>query len=185
MRGARLRALLPGIAGVAIATLLAPFVVLQPALAAEGDPDEPVLVQFEKDAIPANPTAVVPGGTVTYQFTINCSSLETDCLDLTLEDVVPEPLVLQSVTTAQSIPPIDVDITGNSFSVRIIDDLGGGNVGLQAGTGIQLNATATVPADLSADWNGVVVDNTATVTVSNREDLTLDPPRPSTLESSA
>lgn len=185
MRGARLRSLLPGIAGLAIATLLAPFVVLQPALAAEGDPDEPVLVQFEKDAIPANPTAVVPGGTVTYQFTINCSSLETDCLDLTLEDVVPEPLVLQSVTTAQSIPPIDVDITGNSFSVRIIDDLGGGNVGLQAGTGIQLNATATVPADLSADWNGVVVDNTATVTVSNREDLTLDPPRPSTLESSA
>lgn len=188
MRSARLRSLLPGIAGVAIATLLAPFVVLQPALAAEGDPDEPVLVQFEKDAIPANPTAVVPGGTVTYQFTINCSSLETDCLDLTLEDVVPEPLELQSVTTAQSIPPIDVDITGNAFTVRIIDDLDGPAgtlVGLQAGTGIQLNATATVPADLSADWNGVVVDNTATVTVSNREDLTLDPPRPSTLESSA
>ncbi len=176
---------MPAVALVAIAGLLAPFAVLQGAVAAEGDPDEPVLVQFEKDAIPANPTAVVPGGTVTYQFTINCSSLETDCLDLTLEDVVPEPLELQTVTTAQSIPPIDVDITGNSFSVRIIDDLGGGNVGLQAGTGIQLNATATVPADLSADWNGVVVDNTATVTVSNREDLTLDPPRPSTLESSA
>lgn len=185
MRSARLRTLLPGLAGVAIAALLAPFIVIQPAVAAEGDPDEPVLVQFEKDAIPANPTAVVPGGTVTYQFTINCSSLETDCLDLTLADVVPEPLQLQSVTTAQSIPPIDVDITGNAFSVRIIDDLGGGRVGLQAGTGIQINATATVPADLSADWNGVVVDNTATVTVTNREDLTLDPPRPSTLESSA
>ena len=36
MRGARLRALLPGIAALAIATLLAPFVALQPALADEG-----------------------------------------------------------------------------------------------------------------------------------------------------
>ncbi len=176
---------MPAVTFLTLAGLLAPFAVLQSAVAAEGDIDEPVLVQFEKDAIPANPTAVVPGGTVTYQFTINCSSLETDCLDLTLADVVPEPLDLQSVTTAQSIPPIDVDITGNDFSVRIMDDLGGGRVGLQAGTGIQINATATVPADLSADWNGVVVDNTATVTVANRQDLTLDPPRPNVVESSA
>jgi len=81
---------MPAVAFVTLAGLLAPFAVPQSAVAAEGDIDEPVLVQFEKDAIPANPTAVVPGGTVTYQFTINCSSLETDCLDLTLEDVVPE-----------------------------------------------------------------------------------------------
>ncbi len=182
----RSRRALPGIAAVALVTLFAPFVAFQPAVAAEGDPDEPVLVQFEKDAIPAAADAAVsPGGTVTYQFTINCSSLETDCLDLTLDDVVPEPLELQTVTTAQSIPPIEVDITGNTFSVRVVDELGGGLVGLQAGTGIQLNATATVPADLSADFDGVILPNTATVTVSNREDLTLDPPRPSTIESSA
>ncbi|MFN4001097.1 DUF5979 domain-containing protein [Microcella sp.] len=177
---------LPGIAVVALLTLFAPFLAFQPATAAEGDPDEPVLVQFEKDAIPAAAdAAVAPGGTVTYQFTINCSSLETDCLDLTLDDVVPEPLELQTVTTAQSIPPIDVEITGNTFSVRVIDDLGGGLVGLQAGTGIQINATATVPADLSADWDGAVLPNTATVSVANREDLALDPPRPSSVESSA
>ncbi len=173
------------VAALAIATLFAPFLVMQGASAAEGDPDEPVLIQFEKEAIPAAPTAVAPAGTVTYQFTINCSSLETDCLDLTLSDVVPEPLVLQSVTTAQSIPPVTTTIDGNEFSVEIIEELGGGFTGLQAGTGIQINATATVPANLSADWNGVTLDNTATVTVSNREDLTLDPPRPSTLESSA
>lgn len=177
---------MPSIAVVALVTLFAPFVAFQPAVAAEGDPDEPVLVQFEKDAIPAAAdAAVAPGGTVTYQFTINCSSLETDCLDLTLSDVVPEPLELQTVTTAQTIPPIDVEITGNTFAVRVVDDLGGGLVGLQAGTGIQLNATATVPADLSADFDGAVLPNTATVTVANREDLTLDPPRPSTIESSA
>ncbi len=177
---------MPSVAVVALVTLFAPFVAFQPAVAAEGDPDEPVLVQFEKDAIPPAALApVAPGGTVTYQFTINCSSLETDCLDLTLDDVVPEPLELQTVTTAQSIPPIEVDITGNTFSVRVVDELGGGLVGLQAGTGIQLNATATVPADLSADFDGVILPNTATVTVSNREDLTLDPPRPSSVESSA
>ena len=180
-----LRRFLPGVAALALVTLFTPFIAFQPAVAAEGDPDEPVLIQFEKDAIPAAAdAAVAPGGTVTYQFTINCSSLETDCLDLALDDVVPEPLVLQSVTTAQSIPPIDVTITGNAFTVKIIDDLGD-YVGLQAGTGIQLNATATVPADLSSDWDGVVLPNTAIVTVSNREDLALDPPRPSTVPSSA
>ena len=178
--------LLPSIAVAAIVTLFAPFVAFQPALAAEGDPDEPVLVQFNKDAIPpASLAAVEPAGTVTYQFTINCSSLETDCLDLTLNDVIPAPLVLQSVTTAQSIPPIETDITGNAFTVRIVDELGGGLFGLQAGTGIQINATATVPADLSADYDGDILPNTATVTVSNREDLALDPPRPSTVESDA
>lgn len=178
--------LLPSIAVVAIVTLFAPFIAFQSATAAEGDPDEPVLVQFSKVAIPpAALAAVEPAGTVTYQFTINCSSLETDCLDLTLTDVVPAPLVLQSVSTAQSIPPIQTQITGNAFTVRIIDDLGGGLVGLQAGTGIQINATATVPADLSADFDGAILPNTATVTVSNREDLNLDPRRPSTIESSA
>lgn len=178
--------LLPSIAVAAIVTLFAPFVAFQPAAAEPGDPDEPVLVQFEKDAIPpASLAAVEPAGTVTYQFTVNCSSLETDCLDLTLTDVVPAPLVLQSVTTAQSIPPIQTQITGNAFTVRIIDDLGGGLVGLQAGTGIQINATATVPADLSADFDGAILPNTATVTVSNREDLNLDPPRPSTVQSTA
>ncbi len=182
----RARRVMPGIAVVALVTLFAPFVAFQPAVAAEGDPDEPVYVQFEKEAIPAAAdSAVVPGGTVTYQFTINCSSLETDCLDLTLDDLVPEPLELQTVTTAQSIPPIEVDITGNAFTVRVTDDLGGGRVGLQAGTGIQINATATVPSDLSADFDGAVLPNTATVTVTNRADLTLDPPRPNVIESSA
>ncbi|MDX2025098.1 MAG: DUF5979 domain-containing protein [Microcella sp.] len=171
---------------MAIVALFAPFVAFQSATAAEGDPDEPVLVQFNKVAIPpASLAAVGPAETVTYQFTINCSSLETDCLDLTLTDGVPEPLVLQSVTTAQSIPPIQTSITGNAFTVRIVDDLGGGLVGLQAGTGIQINATATVPANLSADYDGAILPNTATVTVSNREDLALDPPRPSTVLSSA
>lgn len=177
---------LQGIAVVSIITLFAPFVAFQPAIAAEGDPDEPVYVQFVKDAIPAAAdSAVVAGGTVTYQFTINCSSLETDCLDLTLDDLVPEPLTLQTVTTAQSIPPIEVDITGNAFTVRVTDDLGGGRVGLQAGTGIQISATATVPSDISADFDGTVLSNTATVTVANRADLTLDPPRPNVIESSA
>lgn len=178
--------LLPSLAVIAIVTLFAPFIAFQSATAAEGDPDEPVLVQFEKTAIPpAALAAVGPAGTLTYQFTINCSSLETDCLNLALTDVIPAPLVLQSVSTAQSIPPVQTVITGNGFTVRVVDDLGGGLVGLQAGTGIQINATATVPSNLSADYDGAILPNTATVTVSNREDLTLDPPRPATIPSSA
>ena len=179
------RRLLPGVAALALVTLFTPFIAFQPAVAAEGDPDEPVLIQFEKDASPAAPTAVAAGGTVTYQFTINCSSLETDCLDLTLADTIPSPLVLQSVTMATQDPPIDIQISGNDFTVEVIDDLGGGFTGMQAGTGIQLNATATVPADLSSDFDGALLDNTAVVTVTNRADLTLDPPRPNVVESSA
>jgi len=177
---------MPSVAVVAVVTLFAPFIAFQPAVADEGDPDEPVLVQFEKDAIPpASLAAVGPAETVTYQFTIACSSLVTDCLDVTLTDTIPAPLILQSVTTAQSIPPIESVITGNDFTVRVVDDLGGGLEGLQAGTLIQIKATATVPADLSADFDGVILPNTATVTVSNRADLTLDPPRPNVIESSA
>ncbi len=94
---------MPSVAVVALVTLFAPFIAFQPAVAAEGDPDEPVLVQFEKDAIPpASLASVGPAETVTYQFTINCSSLTTDCLDLALTDTIPAPLVLQSVSTAQS-----------------------------------------------------------------------------------
>ncbi|UYN83265.1 MAG: hypothetical protein KIT89_11260 [Microcella sp.] len=181
----RSRRFVPGVAVVALVTLFSPFIAFQPATAGEGDPDEPVLIQFEKDAIPAAPTAVGPGQTVTYQFTINCSSLETDCLDLTLADSVPAPLVLQSVTMATQNPPIDIQITGNDFTVEVVDDLGGGATGMQAGTGVQLNATATVPANLSADFDGTTLVNTAVVTVSNRADLTLDPPRPNVVESSA
>ncbi|MER3389308.1 MAG: DUF5979 domain-containing protein [Microcella sp.] len=176
---------LASLAAVGLIGLLSPFATLPSAVAAEGDPDEPVLIQFEKDAIPAAPTTVGPGQTVTYQFTINCSSLETDCLDLTLADSVPSPLVLQSVTMATQNPPIDVQITGNDFTVEVIDDLGGGFTGMQAGTGVQLNATATVPSDISSDLDGVALTNTATVTVSNRADLALDPPRPNLVESSA
>jgi len=176
---------LAAIAAAGLIALLAPFVTMPSAVAAEGDPDEPVLIQFEKDAIPAAPTSVGPGQTVTYQFTINCSSLETDCLDLTLTDSVPAPLVLQSVTMATQDPPIDVQISGNDFSVEVIDDLGGGFTGMQAGTGVQLNATATVPSDISSDFDGALLPNTATVAVSNREDLALDPPRPNSVESSA
>ena len=185
VRRRRSRRFMPGVAALALVTLFTPFIAFQPAVAAEGDPDEPVLIQFEKDAIPAAPTAVAAGGTITYQFTINCSSLETDCLDLTLSDTIPAPLVLQSVTMATQNPPIDIQISGNDFAVEVIDDLGGGFTGMQAGTGIQLNATATVPADLSSDFDGELLDNTAQVTVANRADLTLDPPRPNLVESSA
>lgn len=181
----RSKRFLPGVAVVALVTLFSPFIAFQPAVADEGDPDEPVLIQFEKDAIPSAPTSVGPGQTVTYQFTINCSSLETDCLDLTLADSVPAPLVLQSVTMATQNPPIDIQLSGNDFTVEVIDDLGGGSTGMQAGTGVQLNATATVPADLSSDFDGTTLVNTAVVTVSNRADLTLDPPRPNVVESSA
>ncbi len=63
----RSRRIMPSVAVVALVTLFAPFVAFQPAVAAEGDPDEPVYVQFEKEAIPAAAdSAVVPGGTVTY-----------------------------------------------------------------------------------------------------------------------
>lgn len=176
---------LAAIAAAGLLALLAPFVTMPSAVAAEGDPDEPVLIQFEKEAIPAAPTSVGPGQTVTYLFSINCSSLETDCLDLTLADSVPAPLELQSVTMATQVPPIDVQISGNDFTVEVIDDLGGDFTGMQAGTGVQISATATVPSDLSADFDGTLLPNTATVTVSNREDLALDPPRPSLVESSA
>lgn len=177
---------MPGVALVALIGLMAPFVVAQSAAADDDDQLAPVVINFDKVAVPAAPTAAIPGGVVSYQFYIACSGLTAaGCVNMTLTDSIPAPLVLQSVSMATQTPPIDIETNGNDFTVRVIDDLGGGLVGLRDGGGIQINATATVPSDLSADFNGQILTNTAVVTVSNQEDLSGPQPRPNRLESSA
>ncbi|MBN9605843.1 MAG: hypothetical protein J0G30_04465 [Actinomycetales bacterium] len=148
-----------------ISALVAPLVAVTPAAA--DDVLAPVLVQFAKDASPAAPDAASAGETVTFTFTINCSSLDTDCVGATIVDDVPAPLVLQSVSGAGATVPTSLTTSGNHFELAFQEDLDSGGVGLQAGRIVSVSATTTVPADLSADWDGVTITNTGYVHVDN------------------
>lgn len=185
------RRLLPTVAIVALVTLFSPFIAFQPAVAGIDD-DEltgPVQMFFTKTATPAPPSVVEPGETVSYSITLTCSSLTTICIDATVTDAVPQPLVLQTVTasgrTTEDVAiPVVTTRDGNGFTVEAQEPFGD-LTGLADGTEVSILVTALLPSDVSSDWDAQTLTNTATVTVSNREDLQSIPPRPSTLTAEA
>lgn len=149
--------------------------VLSPAAAAVAD-DDPlahVLVQLQKTLTPGTVVPAGPNGQVGYSIGVNCSDLQTDCINLHIDDVVPDPLVLQSVTMANNggadptAPTATIAITGNSFTATFTTDLGGGNRGLVAGASAEFTVIAMVPADVSADYDGQTVVNTAYARLDN------------------
>lgn len=83
---------------------------------------------IQKSAVEAGPFG--PGDTVTYQITVNCSSVnDPGCLNTVISDELPDPLLfnpaIASPVTVQINPPagqpagdydLDVDTAGNSFA---------------------------------------------------------------------
>lgn len=143
------------------------------AVADDGDPLAHVMVQLSKTLTPDTVVPAVPNGQVSYSIGVNCSDLQTDCINLHIDDVVPDPLVLQSVTMANNggadpdAPTATVAITGNSFTATFTTDLGGGNKGLTAGASAEFTVVAMVPANVSAEYDGQSVVNTAYARLDN------------------
>ncbi|MEO8093702.1 MAG: DUF5979 domain-containing protein [Pseudolysinimonas sp.] len=170
---ARSRRLFAAVAG-AVAAFLA-VSVLSPvaAVAADGDLLAHVLVQLQKTITPDTVVPAVPGGQVSYTIGVNCSDLQTDCINLHIDDLIPDPLVLQSVTLASNggsdpdAPTASIAITGNSFTATFTTDLGGGNQGLTAGASAEFTVITTLPASVSADHDGETVVNTAYAHLDN------------------
>jgi len=165
-RARRLRILLSSLLAV---VLFIP--VAQPAFADEDNPFSKVTMNFVKIATPdAATSALIPGQAVTFTFGVACSSLDTDCIGLEINDVIPAPLVIQGVDDYNDVDtPYEwsIDPATNSFRVKSTVQLDAGRVGLQAGRGFEFNVTATVPTDLDVKWNDKTVTNTAYMTVEN------------------
>lgn len=149
----------------ALAGLGAGLVVATPT-AVLADDAEPAYVALVQTATPAPPTAVGPGDLVTFTFTINCSSDVAACVDLKVADTLPDPLVLENVSMSGSGAQGTFTTTANSFLLTFTNDLGGGAIGLPDGVSVEFIATARVPADASADFDGVTVTNTAQATLA-------------------
>lgn len=161
----------------ALVGLIGTLAIGAPAAADEDDPLAPVTVDLSKTVS----TAVVePGQTITYSFAVNCASTLADCVDLAISDVIPAPFVLGTVALSTAGPEsglatVETDTANNSFTVHFADDLGEGRTGLQAGVLYNFAVTASLPASVSADYDGASIRNTAYATLdnlnSNQEDF--------------
>jgi len=127
---------------------------------------EPVLIELSKEAVltPAD-HALIPGEQVNYSITATCSSTVTDCINMKVTDSFPEPLVFNQVTTASS--DYTVGTAPNGFVINFSQVLDEGGVGLQGGESITFMATATVPSNVDAKFDGDTITNTAFATVDN------------------
>lgn len=157
----------------ALIALVGGAVLVPTAPAVAADPD-PAYVSFVKSASPAPPTAVGPGETVTFTFSINCSSDVAGCVDLQVTDELPDPFVLENVSMSSSSAEGDFETTDDSFTLTFTNDLGGGEQGLPDGYSVEFIATGRVPADVSASYDGQTVVNEAFATLAYTPSNTSD-----------
>jgi hypothetical protein len=150
-------------AAVVLASVLIPASTAQAAIDAS--------LQITKTANGAGP--YVPGQAFSYTITTICSSpTASGCIDATLTDTLPAPLVFDPAHPNPVTAVVagggstDVSRTGTSFTVDFTRDLGGGEVGLQQARLATITVWVKVPEDASADFNGIIT-NTAQVVAEN------------------
>lgn len=134
---------------------------------------------IQKSAVEAGPFG--PGDTVTYQITVNCSSVnDPGCLNTVLSDELPEPLLFNPAITdpvsVQINPPagqptgdydLQVDTAGNSFALTPGLDLAADPVVWPAGYSMTVTVNAIVDPAADGTWDGATVTNTATAVADN------------------
>ncbi|WP_394194551.1 DUF5979 domain-containing protein [Microbacterium foliorum] len=134
---------------------------------------------IQKSAVEAGPFG--PGDTVTYQITVNCSSVnDPGCLNTVISDELPDPLLfnpaIANPVTVQINPPagqpagdydLDVDTAGNSFAITPGLDLTADPVIWPAGYSMTVTVNAIVDPAADGTWDGATVTNTATAVADN------------------
>lgn len=146
-------------AGVAL-ILVSPFLTVVPAYAAL----VPVVIDLSKTT--SAPVDGVAGAneSVTFDFTITCSSTQSDCVNLVLTDSFPDPLIFDSVNTNSN---YTIAAAPNGFALTFTNPLDEGGVGLVAGESVSFQAIGHVVGDVDASFDGATVVNTAYATVDN------------------
>jgi len=161
----RKRARAMAASGIAL-ILVSPFLTVVPAAAAAL---VPVVIDLAKvTTAPIDGTAGA-NETVTFEFTITCSSTQSDCVNLALIDSFPAPLVFDSVSPNASYTSAPAP---NGFELNFINPLDEGGLGLVAGETVTFQAIGHVDGNVDASFNGVTVTNTAFATVDNPDSST-------------
>lgn len=147
-----------------------------PAVAfAASDEDGQSRVDIEKFIIDAGEgtRTFAPGAQFTYTITVACSGQRGFCIDARVQDPVPAPLILQSVSVGTpGISRNDSDLAAGLVDIAFTQVEGGtGEVGLSDGGQVNLSVNVQVPSDitwLEAQALGDLV-NTATITAAGTD----------------
>ena len=105
---------------------------------------------------------VESGETFDYRILVSCSSSTSDCVDATVIDVLPPEL--SSAASDVFLPPVigvdaSYDEPSRTITWTFTNDLGGGAVGLAAGSSVELLASVKFPPGSTPD--STVASNTA------------------------
>ena len=158
---ARTRRLRAAVAGGIALVLVSPFLSVSPAAYAAL---VPVVIDLAKvTSAPIDGTAGA-NETVAFDFTVTCSSTQSDCVNLTITDSFPDPLVFDSVSPNSN---YSIAAAPNGFALSFINPLDEGGLGLVAGQTVTFQAIGHVDGSVDASFDGVAVTNTAFATVDN------------------
>lgn len=154
-----------------------PFVILL-------TPDPTNTIAIDKvntaDGEPArDDTSAQPGDVFTYDLVASCSSINVDCVDLTVIDAFPAEVVVDESSICPSIAglrEVTYDPASRTLTVAYVQPLANppGAVGKIAGTSDACNVTVRLPEDTPLE-DGDVIANEATISASNVVDSATDP----------
>jgi hypothetical protein len=103
---------------------LAPFAVAPAAADVLPDPENPTAVlEISKEV---SDTEVGPGDLLVYTIEVSCSAIsDVGCRDAITTDVIPEPFVIETVTTAGDNDAAEPVIDGQNVTVTWTEDIDG------------------------------------------------------------
>ncbi|MFK4788675.1 DUF5979 domain-containing protein [Microbacterium sp. ZW T5_56] len=137
-----------------------------------------------------NQATVKPGETFTYTIRMQCSVLSdaSGCVNAQMTDPIPAGFEVVSATTTPQ-QGSTTTIQGQNVLVDFKRALDDGSVGLEDGATAETKITVRLPLDASADLDGVMVTNEATIVADNadpkKDTADITPEIPTTLDAEA
>lgn len=165
-RGRRRRRL-----SLALTVLLAGGVALTVPATAQAAPDGRGALSVRKTVSAATAR---PGDHLTWTVQVTCESITAMCQDVTLDDTVPSPFVLDDngvSVQGQQTGQATTTVSGSSVTVAFAetDPNHPGATGLAAGQSVSVLLSTTLPAGTGLGWDGRTVTNTAQARATNAD----------------
>lgn len=132
-------------------------------------PDDAEFTTFSKTVTPPDTSPYEAGEQFSYTITLTCNSPIVDiCVGAQVTDALPAPLIFDpSVPNPVVVSPAGATVTtdDNGFTAAF-NETGTAGTGLATGQQVSITVFVQVPEDVSADYNGEIV-NTATASADN------------------
>lgn len=112
------------------------------------------------------PSVLKPGETVTYELILGCTSITAPCINAVLVDQLPDPLVFEDVTYFGFEAKVDAKISEDKSKVELTFNektQDGSGLGLRDGADYSITLTAKLPTEVSPEWDGTALKNSATL----------------------